>query len=104
DGHLYWMHDQLGIAYCADAKTGTIVYEERMDRGDQVYASPVLGGGKIYYPARNGTTYVVAASPKFEVLTTNTWGERGSFNASPAIAGGQLFFRTDKFVCCVGKQ
>lgn len=104
DGHLYWMHDNQGIAFCADAKTGEVVYQQRIARADQVYASPVLADDRIYYPARNGTTYVVAAKPKYELLATNSWGERGSYNASPAVAGGRLFLRTDKFVCCVGKK
>jgi hypothetical protein len=104
DGHLYWMHDSLGIAYCADARTGTIVYEQRIARAGQVYGSAALADGRIYYPARNGTMYVVAARPKFALLATNTWGGRGTYNASPAVAGGQLFLRTDRFVCCVGKK
>lgn len=103
DGHLYWMHDNLGIAFCADAKTGEIVYQERVPRVGQVYGSPVLGDGKIYYPARRGAVYVVAARPVFELLAVNEWGERGEYNASPAIAGGRLFFRTNQFVCCVGQ-
>src|SRR5262249_15353910 len=35
DGHLYWMHDSLGIAYCAAADTGKVVYEERVPRAGQ---------------------------------------------------------------------
>lgn len=101
EGHLYWMHDNLGIAYCADARTGTIIYEERVARAGQVYGSPVLADGKIYYPSRSGSVYVVAARPKFELLATNSWGEGGTYNSSPAIAGTSLFFRTDRFVCCV---
>jgi outer membrane protein assembly factor BamB len=104
DGHLYWMHDQTGVAFCADAKTGAVVYEERIARAGQVYASAVLADGKVYYPARNGTTYVVAAQPKFELLARNTFGERGTYDSSPAVAGGQLFIRTNRFVCCVGKK
>jgi hypothetical protein len=104
EGHLYWMHDNLGIAYCADAKTGNLVYEERVPRASQVYGSPVLADGRIYYPARDGAVFVVAARPKFELLATNSWGERGTYNASPAIAGKHLFFRTDRLVCCVGKK
>lgn len=104
NGHLYWMHDNLGIAYCADARTGAVVYEERVARAGQVYGSPVLADGRLHYPARNGTVYVIAAKPRFELLATNSWGQRGTYNASPAVAGGQLFFRTDRFVCCVGKQ
>ncbi len=104
DGHLYWMHDNLGMAFCANAKTGEVVYEERISRADQVYGSPVLADGRIYYPARNGLTYVVAAKPKFELLATNSLGERGTFNASPAIVGGKLFLRTDKALYCVGAK
>ena len=36
DGYLYWMHETRGIAYCAEAMTGTIVYEERVPRAGQV--------------------------------------------------------------------
>ena len=42
DGHLYWMSEKLGIAYCAKATTGELVYQQRLDRAGQVYASPVL--------------------------------------------------------------
>lgn len=104
DGHLYWMHDNLGIAYCADARTGNVVYEQRISGAGQVYGSPVLADGRIYYPSRSGTMYVVAARPKFELLATNPLGERGTYNSSPAAAGRQLFLRTDQYVYCVGKK
>lgn len=104
EGHLYWMHDSLGTAFCADAKTGRVVYQERVPRAGQVYGSPVLAEGRIYYPSRGGTVFVVAAKPAFELLASNSWGERGEFNSSPAVAGGCLFFRTNRFICCVGKK
>ena len=104
DGHLYWMHDNQGIAFCADAKTGAVVYEEPIRRANQVYGSAVLADGKIYYPARNGVIYVVAAKPTFELLATNTFGERDTCNSSPAVAGGKLFLRTDKSLYCVGTK
>lgn len=104
-GHLYWMHDNQQAAFCADAKTGAVVYEEKLPRAGQVYGSPVLADGKIYYPARDGKVLVVAAAPKFELLATNTLGEgRGEFNASPAASGAQLLLRTNKAVYCIGKE
>jgi outer membrane protein assembly factor BamB len=104
DGHLYWMNDNTGTAYCAEGKTGKIVYEQRIDRAGQVYASPVLVDGKIYYTSRDGKTFVVAAKPEFELLATNTLGTRGEmFNASPAVAGGRLFVRSNLALYCVGK-
>jgi hypothetical protein len=102
-GHLYWMHENLGIAYCADAATGQIQYESRVPRCTQVYASPILAGGRIYYPARDGKTFVLPATPKFEVLAVNTLGERGMFNSSPAVAGNRIYLRTDRFLYCIGE-
>jgi outer membrane protein assembly factor BamB len=102
DGHIYWMHEALGIAYCAKADTGEIVYEERVPRSTQVYASPVLADGKIYYLTRDGKMFVVAAKPEFELLATNTLGERGTYNASPAIANSRLYLRTNKNLYCIG--
>jgi outer membrane protein assembly factor BamB len=102
--YLYWMHDNLGMAYCAEAESGKIVYEQSIPRAGQVYASPVLAGGKLYYVARTGRTYVVTASPKYELLAVNEPLERGTFNASPAIAAGRLFLRSDRFLYCIGKQ
>ena len=104
DGHLYWMNDNSGTAFCAEGKTGKIVYEQQIERAGQVYASPVLVDGKIYYTNRDGKTFVVAAKPEFELVTTNTLGSRGEmFNASPAVAGGRLFVRSNKVLYCIGK-
>jgi len=103
DGHLYWVHES-GIAFCAEAKSGRIVYEERLPRAGQIYASPVLADGKLYYVARWGRAYVVAAKPKFELLATNELGRAGMFNASPAVAGGRLFLRSDQFLYCLGRE
>ncbi len=103
DGHLYWMHQDKGIAYCVEGKSGELVYEKPLERAGQVYASAVLGDGKIYYLARNGRTYVVAAKPQFELLATNDLGERSVFDASPSIAGGHVYIRSDKTLYCIGK-
>jgi outer membrane protein assembly factor BamB len=102
DGHLYWMNDSQGIAYCADAKTGKLVYEERVRRADQVYSSPVVADGKIYYFARSGRAFVMPAKPEYELISTNDLESRGMFNASPAVADGRLFIRSDKFLYCLG--
>jgi len=101
DGKLYWANDNNSIAYCADAATGDIVYEERLQRAGQIYASALLGDGKLYYTTRDGRTFVVAASPEFEVLAVNDLNDRSAFNATGAIADGRLFLRSDKFLYCI---
>ena len=101
NGHLYWAHESQGILYCADAKTGDIVYEERLNRAGQFYASPVLADGKIYYLTREGRTFVVAAQPEYKLLATNDMGVRDTFNASPVVADGRLFLRSNKHLYCI---
>jgi outer membrane protein assembly factor BamB len=101
NGHLYWAHESQGILYCADARTGEIVYEERLNRAGQIYASPVLADGKIYYVTREGKTFVVAAQPEYKLLATNDMGVRDTFNASPVVADGHLFLRSNKHLYCI---
>lgn len=103
DGHLYYAHEQRGNACCARADTGEIVYEERLGRGGQVYASTLLADGKLYYVMRDGKMFVLAAKPQFEQLAINDLGDGSIFNASPAIMGSRLLVRSDKYLYCVGK-
>ena len=103
DGHLYWMHEQRGVAYCAKADTGEIVYERRLERAGQVYASALLANGRIYYLTRDGRTFVLAAKPDYEELAINDLSDRSVFNGSPAVDGNRLLIRSDKFLYCIGK-
>lgn len=102
DGYLFWAHES-GIANCAKADTGEIVYQKRLERAEQVYSSALLADGKIYYVSRDGRTFVVAAKPDFELLATNDLRDRGVFNGSPAVDGNRLLIRSDKFLYCIGK-
>jgi len=106
DGHLYFAHENLGIVYCLNAKTGEVVYEERLEPSPgQIYASPIVADGKIYFTGRGGRTVVIAASPKFERLADNTLeSNRGVFNSSPAIVGHRLLLRSNKYLYALGDQ
>lgn len=103
DGHLYWMHDERGIAFCAKADTGEIVYEQQLARAGQVYASALLADGRLYYLNRNGTTFVLAAKPSFEQIAKNELGDRSIFNGGPIVVGQRLLVRSDKYLYCIGK-
>jgi hypothetical protein len=103
DGHLYWMHESRGLAMCAKADTGELVYEKALNRADQCYSSALLADGKLYYLTRSGRTFVVAARPEFEQLAANELGDRSIFNGSPTPDGNRILIRSDKFLYCVGK-
>jgi len=103
DRHVFWFNESNLLAYCAEAETGKIVYEERVERGREVYASALLADGKVYYLDRGGKVSIVAASPKFDLIATNDLRDGGTFNSSPVAVDGKLYLRSDKFLYCIGK-
>jgi hypothetical protein len=104
EGHLYWLHENLGIAYCAEAATGKLIFEERLANAGQFYASPILADGKLHGVTRNGRVFVMAAKPQFEQISRNDLGDRSSFDASPALDGNRLLIRSDKFLYYIGTK
>jgi outer membrane protein assembly factor BamB len=106
DGHLYFAHENLGVIYCVNAKTGELIYEERLEPSPgQIYASPVMADGRIYFTGRGGRTVVIAAGPKFERLADNTLeSNRGVFNSTPALAGNRLLLRSNRALYCLGEK
>jgi outer membrane protein assembly factor BamB len=104
EGHVYWVNDRLGTAVCADARTGAILYEERLGpRPGEVWAAPLLADGKIYYVSKQSGTFVVAAKPQFQQLACNVIaGDRSTFNGSPAVSRGRLLLRSDQYLYAVG--
>ncbi|MCB1129054.1 MAG: PQQ-binding-like beta-propeller repeat protein, partial [Verrucomicrobiae bacterium] len=48
EDHLYWFDPNLGIVTCVEMATGKVVFEKRLDRAGQIYASPVMAGDRIY--------------------------------------------------------
>jgi outer membrane protein assembly factor BamB len=105
DGHLYWANDG-GIAHCVEAKTGKLVYTERLrPEPGRIYASGVLAEGRIYYVSREKGTFVVDSKPKFEQLSHNVIeDDKSIFNATPAIEEGRIYLRSDKYLYCIGKK
>ena len=103
DGHIYVAHESQGIAYCMDAENGEIRYETRLPRVGDIYASPIIADGKIYYVSRDNGTVVLAAKPQYEVLAHNKFqNDRSVFNASPALSHSQLLLRSNQYLYCIG--
>jgi hypothetical protein len=64
--------------------------------------SPVLADGKIYLTNEDGVTSVIKAGPVFALLAENDFDDYTL--SSPAVSGGQIFFRTAKFLYAIGKR
>jgi outer membrane protein assembly factor BamB len=97
DGHFFVVSDP-GYLSCVEAKTGRRVWMHKLGRRHS--ASLLLLQGHLIIPDDDGTTWVIKAGPKFEVVHKNALGE-GIF-ASPAVSRGQLFLRGEKHLYCIG--
>ena len=103
-GHIYILNDP-GVAECIDLATGNVLWEERLAGAgpkNTSWSSIVLSGDKLYVVNHGGDTFVVRASPKFELIATNPLNEM--VNGSIAVSNGELFIRTYKHLWCVSGQ
>lgn len=87
---IYLVSDN-GIATCLDAVTGSPHWQERL--GGNFSASPLAAAGRIYFLDEEGVATVVAEGRQFELLARNAI--EGRTLASPAVADGSLFLRSD---------
>jgi len=100
---LYFFASNRGILSCFDAKTGrALIDAERIEGLQGVYASPVGAAGRVYLVGRDGTTVVLKHSDKLEVLATNRLDD--GFDASPALAGKDLFLRGRQYLYCISEK
>jgi len=90
-GDLIFMANDSGIASCIEAKTGKVVWQERM--GGQFSASPLYSEGRLYFSDHGGKTTVLAAGPAFKVLAVNRLDD--GCMASTAVSGKALILRTN---------
>lgn len=87
---LYIVSDN-GIATCLDARTGSVLWQERL--GGSHSASPIYADGRIYFLGEDGETTVIAPGRTLRRLGSNRL--EGATLASMAVARGSLFVRTD---------
>jgi len=89
---LFMLNQDGGIVTCLEARTGKVVWSERLPGLGNYSASPVHAEGRLYFCNENGQTTVIAAGPEYRVLAENVLAD--GFMASPAIAGKALFLRS----------
>jgi outer membrane protein assembly factor BamB len=99
DGHLY-LADADGFAECLDARNGERVWKERL--AGKLWGSMLLADGRLHVSNLEGQTFVLAASPKFELIAKNDIGEP-TYSAL-AVSNGELFLRTYENLYCIAKH
>ncbi len=90
---------EKGFAICLEASTGKVQWQQRV--GGTFSASPVAtADGKIYLLSEEGETTILEAKPIYKELARNKLEERTQ--ASMAVAGKDLFIRTQNNLYCIG--
>ena len=100
---LFSAHHQTGVFAAHDEATGEIVWRHSLEGAPD--SSPIYADGKIYITTHIGVTTVLKLNEdprqRPEVVAVNDIGE--TVQATLAIAGTQIFLRTDKELWCIGK-
>ncbi len=103
DGMLYFLKQSSGILSVIEPVSGEKKYgPERLKSVADVYASPVAAGGHLYVAGRDGTVEVLSTWPEIATLAVNTLED--GFDASPAIAGDELFLRGRANLYCIAEK
>jgi outer membrane protein assembly factor BamB len=99
--YLYILQNN-GVLVSYRAKTGELVYRQRVGSGGAFSASPVAADGRLYITSEDGDIYVVRAGPEYELVATNPMGE--VCMATPAVSKGRMFIRTQHHLYAVGER
>jgi outer membrane protein assembly factor BamB len=102
DGTYVYVVNDRGIIFCLEARSGKEIYGRHRLRPGTYSGSPVLADGKIYITNEDGVTTVIKAGPVFQVLAENEFDDYTL--SSPAVSEGQIFFRTTRFLWCIGNR
>jgi len=100
--YVYGDSDDLGRPFCAEVKTGKVLWRRKDDQGArQNSASVTYADDRLYFHYQNGVVALVEASPdgynevgSFKVKTDgNAW-------AHPVVVGGRLYLREGDALYC----
>ncbi len=104
-GEYIYVLDDPGIAECFELKTGKLIWEERLKGPGpttQNWSSLVLSEDKLFAINQGGDAFILRASPKFELIATNSLGEKAI--GSMAVSDGEIFIRTYQNLWCISEK
>lgn len=98
DGRIYTI--ARSIVKCGNVADGKQIWDLRVP-GPQS-ASPIYGDGKLYLVSEDGKITVVKVGDKPEIISNTELKE--TILATPAVADGSIYVRSDKHLWCFGKS
>lgn len=101
--YLYLVNDMQSILTVHEAKTGKVVYQDRLGQPvrEGFSVSPIAVGDKLFFTNDEGQTFVVQAGSTFNLLRVNELKAR--VLASPALVDGIWYWRTDSQLIAIGR-
>ena len=117
--HIVWKQEKVGGSHCSpllvgdrlcwfsglaravSAKDGSILQQERLEDLVNLYSSPISVGDTIVLFTRRTGAYTLRAKD-LTVIHHNDLDDASGINASPALSGGQLFIRSNRYLYCIG--
>jgi outer membrane protein assembly factor BamB len=100
--YVYGDHDDSGHPFCAEVKTGKVVWRKKTNGPGSGSAAVTYADGFLYFRYDNGVMALVPATPKEykEVSTFKIPNAGGQSWAHPVVVGGKLYLREKDTVWC----
>ena len=96
---LLYLVNRAGIATCLDARTGALVWRERLP--GKYSASPICAGNRIYLFNEDATATVIQPGRELRIVATNALA-REQLRATPAVDGDAFIVRTEGHLYRIG--
>jgi outer membrane protein assembly factor BamB len=87
---LVYVADSGRRIHCVDAETGQPYWTQETQ--GEIWASPLVADGKVYFVSRSGEFWVFATGKEKKVLDTIDMGE--AISGTPVAANGVLYVTT----------
>lgn len=96
EGQIFLLGQRDGQLTCVDAKSGNVLYQDRVPNAGAFWASPWTYKGLVYCPDENGNTHVLKPGPKMEIVRVNKLPSKDEsrFWATSSASDGFLFIRS----------
>jgi len=93
---LIYMVSEKGVLSCLDAKTGQLIWKEKLKGNYNFNTAPVSIGDKIYLNNVDGVTIVIKPDKKFQLVAENKL--EGKLIARPVVSENSLILRSDTHI------
>jgi outer membrane protein assembly factor BamB len=100
--YVYGDHDDSGFPFCAEVKTGKVVWRKSERGPGSGSAAVTYADGRLYFRYNNGVMALVEATPEGykEISTFKIPNARDHSWAHPVVVGGRMYLREQDTVWC----